>query len=276
MFKGVKLIVIFGVLLICNHLFAQEMDINKVVRNSRDERNAKNVINKQTLNITNTGVQISYNIPYGDLAKRYGGMIGLGLHMTFKSDFNLFFQGYYDYLFFADIKEQGILDSISTKPKDGSQGYVISSSGEYLNPKINQRGHAFGLNIGYIIPNTGRNPNSGLFFQLGAGYLIHYIDYYVTGSNSPQLLGNYFHGYDRRTEGLNLSSAIGYMSYGKSKKINFSVEFQVNLGLTYSKRYWNYALNQPETGQRRDGIMALKLNWFLPFYRKDGFNNEFH
>ncbi|MDX5326963.1 MAG: hypothetical protein LPK80_11970 [Bacteroidota bacterium] len=211
-------------------------------------------------------VKFGFHIPLGDNADRFGSdfSIGTGLSYKFKSNWTLSVHG--AYIFGDDVVLRNqILDFVST-----SSGQVLGLAGDFTTVKTFQRGFYVGANFGKIFPKVlGHNPNSGLQFQLGAGYLQNKIRIENPGDVMPQFQGDYLKGYDHLHNGLGLYQYVGFYHAGNDRKLNFTIGIESMMGLMKSVRGYNYDSRSYDIDQKFDWYLGLNIGWFLPFYNEN-------
>ena len=202
-------------------------------------------------------------IPGGDMAVRFGNnmTIGGGFRWKTKANWTLSLEG--AYLFGGTIHESGILDGL----KDDF-GNVINSYGELATVKMFERGYHTSGRVGRIINLPGSNANSGLWVELGAGFLEHWIRIENPGNNIPQLMGDYRKGYDRRSNGLALTQFIGYSHLSANQRTNFFFGIEFCQAFTQNRRNTNFDTGLKDTKGRRDFFYGLKIGWVFPIYRQ--------
>ncbi len=208
-----------------------------------------------------------YNFPGGDLYERFGNNSTIGAFAGYKSHKNNFFAVEWNYIFGENIKEQGMLDSIST-----SDGYLIDHEGKLADIRIFERGFTLHAQFGHVFPIEGisRNRNSGLFVTGGVGMMQHKMRIYDNGGRSPQLSGEYLKGYDRMTSGLSFSQFVGYWYMSNNRLVNFYVGFEAYEAFTKSRRSWDYDLMRADTAKRIDIMYGARIGWVIPLYRRHG------
>jgi hypothetical protein len=195
--------------------------------------------------------------PGGDLADRMGLHSGAGLSIHYKSRNAWLFSANWKYLFGDQLRERGVLDSIST-----SNGFVIDKEGKMADIRMYPRGFNLYFSVGRIFTNIlSPNPNSGPFISAGAGYMQHKIRIYDNGGRTPQLQGDYLKGYDRLTSGLMINQFVGFWFMSKSRFTNFYAGFEFNQAFTKSRRSWNYDLMQADTSQRIELQYGFRVGW---------------
>jgi hypothetical protein len=216
-------------------------------------------------------IPISYSVqvPGGDLADRFGYNNNVGLGLLFKTKKNWIIGGNGSFLFGNKIKEDGILDSIST-----SSGFIIDQNGQFAEVRLFERGFTWAAQFGRLIPKWGPNPNSGIFFTLGLGGMSHKIRIEDIGNRSPQLKEEYKKGYDRLTTGYMVSQFLGYMYLDNKRRINFFFGLEASQGFTQSRRSYNFDTMSSDTKSRVDMLYGIKAGWILPLYKRTA--NEFY
>lgn len=208
-------------------------------------------------------VNYSLQVPFGDVAKRFGVNSTLGLGYEFKTKTNWFVGVSVASLFGNNVKEDSVLRNIST-----SNGYVTNEFGEYARINMSQRGMVWGVHVSKLFPVIGPNKNSGITTTLGVGAMYHYIKIAVSGDNAPQLRGDYLRGYDRMTGGWYLEQFVGYTHLGNNKRYNYYIGIQVVEGFTKSLRTVDYDTGTTDTSNRLDIFTGIKLGWMIPFYKR--------
>lgn len=236
---------LFALLLFCNILAAQ--------KNIKDS----------SITCSLVGVNIGVNLPGGDLAKRFGPHSDIQLSYLFKHKKNYILGWNASYLFGKSIKENGVLDSIST-----SDGQIININGQFATVRMFERGISAAVTAGKMFPVWGPNPNCGIIATAGIGFLQHKIRIDDIGNASPQLTKEYKKGYDRLTNGISATEFIGYLFLSNKRMVNFYAGFEFTQAVTKSRRSYDYDLMKADTKQRLDLIYGLKIGWILPIYKR--------
>lgn len=220
-------------------------------------------VNVQDSTISTFIVQIvyAYQFPGGDMAKDYGQNSTIGAGFSYKTDQNWLWTAEMNFIFGNDVKNsKSIIADIST-----DDGYVIGLDGIYANVRPMERGFTLLAKSGKIFPTFNINPNSGLFFNVGMGYIQHKIRWDVEGNTAPQLDGDYKKGYDRFTEGFVLTQEFGLFYLADTRLWNFKVSGEIVESFTSMKRYnFDTMLGVPET--RLDLFFGIKVSWMVPLY----------
>jgi len=220
-------------------------------------------IKDSCITIPMVGASFSLQIPGGDLAKRFGNNANFGLSFLIKDKNNWMYGADWYYMFGKDLKEDGILDSITT-----AEGFIINKNGEPAEVRFFERGSHTSLKFGKLFPVLSSNPNSGLFVLAGIGLLRHKIRIEDIGNQSPQLSDEYRKGYDRLTSGLAASAFVGYSYFGNNKLVNFYTGFEFVNAWTQSRRSYDFDLGKKDTQKRNDILYGFRAGWVLPLYKR--------
>jgi hypothetical protein len=205
----------------------------------------------------------AFQIPGNDLAKRFGANSNIGGSFLVKNKHNWIGGLEYDFIFGNKIKEDSILKGIST-----SDGGIISDKGVYANVNQFERGYYINLKLGKVFSFNRPNPNSGLMLMGSVGFIEHKVRTEVTDNIAPQLVGNYKKGYDRLTNGLNISEFVGYLYMGNNRLISFYAGIEFLQSWTQSRRTWDFDRMSQDKSKRFDTLYGVKLGWIIPLYRK--------
>lgn len=200
--------------------------------------------------------------PGGDLADRFGLIFGLGMDVGYKTRQNWLFGVSGTFLFGNAVKNTFEIFGSQTT----AQGYFIGLNGEYATIEFMHRGFYTGGYFGKILPVLNHNPNSGLFFTVGAGYIQNKIHIRNPSQTYPQFNGEYSKGYDQLHSGFASLQNIGYLHSGNRKTINFAIALELMQGFTTNARGYNWGLKAADTASKLDLYFGLKLSWFLPIY----------
>jgi hypothetical protein len=215
-------------------------------------------------------------LPGGVLKERFGTNSSIGAGFMHKTQKNWMFGFDYNFLFGSDVKDPNIFGGIATQPspfynQDGEiVGYgtnLIDIYGGLAEIRLYQRGHHVSAKFGKLFPVLGPNPNSGIFFLAGIGFLQHHIRIENPGNITPQLNGDYKLGYERLTNGLATSQFLGYLFMSNNRLLNFFGGVEFVQGFTQERRY-NFATMQKDETPRLDLLSGIKLGWIFPLYKK--------
>ena len=205
----------------------------------------------------------AFQIPGGDLQRRFGYNSNVGLIFSIKTKRNLFFGASGSFFFGDQIKEMGILDSLKT-----STGFIINQNGNPAVVRLYERGVTVSLHVGKMFNVFAGNKNSGLLLYAGPTYIRHKIKINDIGRQSPQLVDSYQKGYDRLTAGFGAQEFIGYIYLGNKRMLNCFFGFEFTQAFTKSQRSFDYVLMKADTDKRTDLLYGIRVGWILPLYKR--------
>jgi hypothetical protein len=219
-------------------------------------------------------MQMSGQQPGGDLAKRFGVNLNVGLSYFFKTRKNILF-GIDPHFFFGRNIKEDVLAPIKTP-----EGTVTNTDGNFANLKVNQRGWLVTASGGKILHQLRKkkiapNPNSGILLMAGIGYIQHRIFILDQERNVPQVSSSYLKGYDRLTAGICLKEFIGYTILSNNRLLNFFGGFEFYQGFTKSMRTYNYDTMESDTSLHKDLLFGFRVGWILPIYKRVESDNLF-
>lgn len=207
-------------------------------------------------------VDVAYgmSLPEGDLAEYFVYNLSLGGKVQYLLPNNWMVGITGDYHFSDDIKK----DVISNlRVADGS---IIDKFGSYSDAALGQRGFYLGGTVGYLLPVLKTTKRSGIEFRFSGGYLQHWVDIEVIGSEVFALADNYKKGYDRMSSGVAFAEYIGYRHLDKGGLLNFFGGFEFTQGVTKNRRGFNYDTQQEDTNTKFDMLIGFKVGLSIPFY----------
>ncbi len=219
-------------------------------------------ISDSSLFITSVRVSYAPQLPAGNMVARFGWNSNLGLHVDLKTNKNVLFGVEGNFIFGNKVKE----DVLSILRTDDSA--IIDQSGAYAKVLTLERGLIINSYVGYLIPKLSPNPNSGILIKVGLGFMQHKVRIEHNKNTVPALDGDYIKGYDRLTNGLNLTEFIGYQLLSNSKLLNFFAGFEFNQGFTQCRRDWNTDTMMKDDTKRKDYLYGIRFGWILPLYKR--------
>jgi hypothetical protein len=208
-------------------------------------------------------VAYTFQLPEGDLKKRFGNNSAIGGSFIVKDKQSFVYGISGNFLFGNSLKETNILSEVTTE-----QGYIINNEGIYSDVRLYERGYSLQFHFGKQFAVLSPNSNSGVYFMGGVGMLQHKIKIDVVNDDVPQLRDEYLHGYDRLTNGWAISQTIGYRLLSNSRMINFFVELEIVEAYTKNRRSYNIDLMGIENNQRFDMLTGFRFGWSVPLYKK--------
>lgn len=225
--------------------------------------NAQKSIEDSTISVIGLGAQIGLSYPLGDLGLRFGYSGTTGGSLMLKTQSNWVFEPNLAILFGNQVKEDTILNSITT-----TTGIIIDRTGNPATVVLNERGFIASLRVGRIWNVIGPNPNCGIQTTLGLGYMQHKIRIQDELESIPQIQGDYRKGYDRFTSGLSLMQGVGYQHFSNYRFINYYVGLEIHEGFTKNRRAVNFDTMKPDNSPRIDILVNLTLRWYFPIYKR--------
>ena len=205
----------------------------------------------------------AYQLPEGDMAKRFGSNSSVGLYVTVKRKSKWMFSAEANYIFGGRLNQTGIFSGITT-----SQGVVIGSDGYYGDIRVYERGYYGTLSVGRLFPVKKPNPNCGFFVQAGVGFMQHKIRIEDKKHSVPELDGAYVKGYDHLSNGICLREFAGYLYTGNHRLVNFFGGFEMVQGFTQNRRSYNFNTGAPEKTHRLDLLFGFRIGWIMPLYKE--------
>lgn len=224
---------------------------------------AQGNIRDSALNIVTISPSYSYQVSYGDLSKRFGNHSSIGIKTNYQHNSGWVFGLNTHFIFGLNVKEDNILDGIST-----SEEQIINQNGQFEDYTLLERGFDVTLNAGRLIKVFGPNKNSGILVTAGAGLLQHKILIQNFDNKAPQITTPYKKGYDRLTNGLSTTQFIGYQYLDNKRLINFFIGLEVTQGFTQNRRSYNFDTGERDTQKRLDLFHGIRVGWTLPIYNR--------
>ena len=209
------------------------------------------------------GIGYSYQVPGGDLAKRFGNSSMAELNYAYKLKSNLIFSANGGFIFGDNLKEDSILKNISN-----SDGFVLGNDGTYADIRLTERGYNFSITFGKLFTFKKPNPNSGIAVMAGLGCIQHKIRIETVNNTVPQLNDDYKKGYDRLTNGMELHESVSYIYFGNHYLVNFYFGFEFIQAFTQNRRDYNFDTMMKDDKKRVDLLFGIRAGWMLPIYRK--------
>jgi hypothetical protein len=206
----------------------------------------------------------SVQFPGGDLSQRFGINSSIGGGMMFKTKSNWLFGVEGNFLFGGSVKNQdSMLRNISTP-----DGFIIDANGYYADVIFYERGYSFYAKFGKLIPVFSPNPNSGLTFMAGAGYIQNKIRIHNPNNTAPQIYGDYKKGYDHLNSGIAANGSVGYTYISNNRLLNFYGGFEFIQSWTQSRREYDFELRIKDATRYSSQYYGIKLVWMIPLYKR--------
>lgn len=208
------------------------------------------------------GINIGGQLPFGDLANRFGGNLRAGGSFLIKTKGNWVYGIDAFYMFSKNVKEDVL------KQLKNSEGHITDNEGYPADLRVTERGLGVHAQFGRIFNFNKKLPNSGIIFTIGVGYLQHKINLYDAQRRIAAVNGDLKKGYDHLSGGISFSQFIGYLHISENRFLNYYLGFEASQTLAKSFRKMNYNTGLPDTKQRFDGLAGFRIGWILPLYKK--------
>ncbi len=211
-------------------------------------------------------VSLSYaaQLPFGDLAERFGWNSNIGLNIGYKTESNWIFSGNTQFFFGNQLRDTSMLRNMYT-----SDGQIINQNGTYANIVGYERGWIFTGAAGKLFPVIGPNENSGILLTLGGGFMMHKARIDSEQNLVPQFTGDYRKLYDRYTTGFAFNSFLGYLHMSNNGLANFFCGIDVSTGFTQGRRARQVGQTTEEIAANRTDIIAgLRFGWIVPIRKR--------
>lgn len=225
------------------------------------QSNAQSV-KDSSFRIIMTGVHFCGQLPQNNMAQRFGPNLSAGVDLFWKTKRNFLFGIEGSYFWSKNVREDVVASM------KNSDGFITDNEGYPADLRTTERGWNFDAKVGVIIPKTGHNPNSGLFFTIGAGYMQHKVKLYDANQKIAAIKGDLAKGYDRLSGGFAVTYFIGYQYLSNNRIANFSFGVEMYQGFTKSFRGFNYDTGLKDTQKRSDVLVGLRFTWLLPLYKR--------
>lgn len=212
----------------------------------------------------------SFDIPAGDMAKRFGLTYRLGPALLYKTSSNWMFGVKFDFIMGNNTKEDSLMVNIRDKysTKNGKVYEFIDQNGNRVGVPIFERGYATGIQVGKIIKTSKYRPDNGLLLMTGVGFIQHKINIYDKDKAVLQLRGDYRKGYDRLTNGIYIEQYAGYVYFAKNRLLNFTLGADILVGFTKGRRDYLYDVMRPDTKNRVDILFGVRGGWYIPVFKR--------
>lgn len=212
----------------------------------------------------------SFDIPGGDMAKRFGYSYRVGPAVFYKTTTNWIFGAKFDFIMGGTVKQ----DSLMINIRDRYSGYsthlyeFINFNGQRVGVPVYERGYAVGLAFGRIFSFSKLHPDDGITVLGTAGFMQHRINIFDKDKTIPQLRGDYIKGYDRLTNGSFIEAYVGYSHFSNNKLVNFTIGFDALFGFTQGRRDYLYDVMRPDNQKRVDILYGIRGGWFIPIFKR--------
>lgn len=240
---------------------------------------AQKNVDKEGINMFMFQATYAFQIPALDTRDLYGVNHTIGPSVIFKTSSNWLFTGNVNFIVGGRVKGErtDILGEGITTPA----GEIIGGGGLFVELATYERGIHYQAEVGKIFP-IWPNPNSGIFVQLGLGYLENRIriDFQQEVYNTPyQVYKDYAYGYDRKRGGFAVHAEAGYIFFSNSNLLNFSLSLEATYARTRDQREYDFRVFYDENGVpqpvgytnkqgHNDFYFGIRAGWMIPVYKR--------
>ena len=204
----------------------------------------------------------SFQVPFGDLSKRFGANSNLGLNVIYKNRHKWMVGVQGGFLFGNKVEQNNLFSNLVS-----SSGYLLGIDGRFADVRTFERGFSVTACGGKLFSKAKPNPNCGFFFLIGGGFLQHKIRIEDKNKVMPALVDDYKKGYDRLANGWCLQQSVGYIYLSNHRLINFFGALECMQGFTKSRRNYNFDDLVQVTEKRTDILLGLRIGWVLPIFK---------
>ena len=208
------------------------------------------------------GINFGGQLPFADLASRFGPDLRAGGAFLIKTKKNWVYGVDAFYMFGRNIKEDVL------KQMKNSEGHITDNEGYPADIRVSERGLGVHAQFGRVFNFDKELPNSGIIVTVGVGYLQHKINIYDAQRRIAAIHGDLIKGYDRLSGGISFSQFVGYMHISQNRFLNYYLGFEGYQTLAKSFRKLNYDTGLPDIKRRFDGLVGFRVGWILPLYKK--------
>jgi len=211
-----------------------------------------------------------FDLPGGNMAKRFGASYRVGPAVLYKTESNWIFGVKTDFILGGKIKEDSLMINVRDKYSTSKSNLYefIDNNGNRVGVPVYERGYAMGLQAGKIIELSESHPDNGLMLLTTVGFVQHKIYIWDKNKTISQLQGDYLKGYDRLTNGMFIEQYAGYIYFARNALLNFTIGVDAMFGFTRGRRDYLYDVMRTDDKQRLDILFGIRGGWFIPIFRK--------
>jgi len=213
---------------------------------------------------------VGYDLPGGDMAKRFGSSYRLGPALFYKTASNWIIGVKCDFILGNIIKQDSLMINIRDKYSAPSTHLYefINKNGDRVGVPVYERGYAIGIEGGKIISTNKFRPDNGIELLGTVGFMQHRIDIFNEDKSVWQIQGSYLKGYDRLTNGLFAEAYAGYIYFARNRLLNFNIGLDALFGFTKGRRDYLYDVMRPDNKNRLDMLFGIRGGWFIPIFKR--------
>jgi hypothetical protein len=204
----------------------------------------------------------NFDLPGGDMAKRFGTSYRVGPSVWYKTKDNWIFGAKFDFINGSNIRQDSLMINIF---RDGG---LLNQSGVRTDVRVYERGYATGLQAGRIFNISKRSQAHGFLALTTLGFMQHKIKIFDRDKEITHIKGDYNKGYDRLSNGIMIDQFLGYNYFSKDGYLNFYIGFDIMAGFTRGRRDYLYDVMRPDTENRVDLLYGLRGGLHIPIFKR--------
>ncbi len=205
----------------------------------------------------------SYDIPMADMAKRFGNSATVGGAFMYKTQRNLYFHLFTEFIMGPTVKKHDMFRNIGF-----SDLQLYDYNGNLRDVTLSELGMNIGIGIGKtFLLNKSKSLDNGINVMTSLSLLQHRINHTDPDRVLIQALGEYAKGYDYLTNGLCINQSVSYVYFSKNNLANFSVGLNARFGFTKNRRSIDYATGLHDDNLRSDILIGLQFKWFILLFK---------
>ncbi len=206
----------------------------------------------------------TYDIPFADMADRFGNSYTFGGALMKKTEKNIYIQTFAEFIFGDKVRQTDMYRNLGW-----SDLQLYDFNGYLRNVELNELGMNIGVGVGKtLLLKKDKNLDNGINFMTSISLLQHRINHVDPDGALPQAIGDYAKGYDYLSNGLCLNQNISYIHFSQSSLTNFSVGLNFRFGFTKNRRSIDFATGVHDDALRSDFMIGFHFRWFIPLFSK--------
>lgn len=205
----------------------------------------------------------NFDIPGGDMGKRFGLSYRIGPAIMYKTKSNWMFGTKADFILGNKIREDSLLINMLD-----NNSTILNNAGQRVGIRIYEQGYMLGIQAGKIFSLSKTNSDNGIMALTTVGFMQHRINVFDRDKSIPQIRGEYRKGYDRLTNGIFVEEYICYNYFANNGMINFNIGLDITAGFTRGRRDYLYDVMRTDVGSRMDILFGIRGGWYIPIFKK--------
>jgi hypothetical protein len=199
---------------------------------------------------------------FGTLSYRYPHFASIPVAAYLKTKNNFTFG--VDFMTFlgSKVNSTNLLYGIG-----GNDGTVLDVDGFPTLLRYYMRGYSITATAGKLFSLKPGKESGKLQLNFGVGFMQHKTKIQFDKGKTPQLDGAYAYGYDRLTNGLQLTQSIRY-HYLNTETLSVFFGLDFSQGFTKAQRNWDSGFGNADAGRRLDLYAGASAGILIPIMFK--------